>query len=326
MQIRTAVVMMAAALLLGGCTSGGDLFRDRSERGEAARLLLQREADKERALREAEAEAEAARREKDERAEKAQREADEEAERRKREEAADLEQERRHRRERKEAEHDAEIRELHKGSAAPAPGVERYLIAMDKWAAARTEYAHELSYCVHSSETPGQLNECYKERVHRLDLKADAAEADAWKAGELMPGGNANVNAIHHATRRGVFGEVLRADSARLHAEFGLARSEAYQAYDDALAAWRAAPSHSDADEVAAFHAAKRRLFEANRAWADAAVAEADARRAWAAAMRAAVEANPAAFAPPDATRAAPAAQNAQPAKAPQNAAMDATP
>ena len=125
MQHRAAVGVIAAALvalLLGGCaSSGGGAFRDRSERDEAARLLLQREAEKERALREAEAEAEAARREKDERAEKAQREADEDAERRKREEAADYEQERRHRRELKEAEHDAKIRELHKGSAAPPP-------------------------------------------------------------------------------------------------------------------------------------------------------------------------------------------------------------
>lgn len=122
MQTRAAVgVMMAAALFLGGCAGGGGLFRDRDERDDAARLLLQRQADEEAALREDEAEAEAAREAQDKRALKALQEQDEDAERRKREEAEDLQQERRHRRERKEAEHDAKIRELHRGSRAPKP-------------------------------------------------------------------------------------------------------------------------------------------------------------------------------------------------------------
>jgi len=334
MQTRAAaVVMLAAALLIGGCAGGGGgAFRDRGERDEAARLLLQREAEKERALREAEAEAEAARREKDERAEKAQREADEDAERRKREEAADAEQERRHRRELKEAEHDAKIRELHKGSAAPPPEVERYLIAKDKDAAAETEWAHELSYCAHSSETIKQWNECYDERVHRLLLKRNAADSDAWKAWRLMTAAS---------RRRIVDDDAVAASSAALNAAvdaFAAAiearnaaddtRNAAVDAHNDALVAWRAAPSHSDADEAAAFYAAKRRLeaadkrlLEMKRAWADAAVAAADASRAWAATLRAAVENwNWNTGSAPQTETTSAAAQNAQLAKAPQRA------
>ena len=317
-----------------GCgRGGGGAFRDSSERDEAARLLLQREAEKERALREAEAEAEAARREKDERAEKAQREADEDAERRKREEAADSEQERRHRRELKEAEHDAKIRELHKGSAAPPPEVERYLIAFEKAAAAATEYAHELSYCAHSSETKVQWDECYDERVRRLVLRYNAADADAAKAHELLPSGDKA--RIVFATREEVL-ENSRANGARKAAIQALLDTDgtytaAARAHNDALAAWRAAPSHSDADEAAAFYAAERRVeaagkrdIEKVRAWADAAVADADAHRAWAAKIRALVEDWYTGSAPQTETTSA-AAQNAQPAKAPQRAPMNAT-
>jgi len=98
---------------------GGGLFRDRDDRDEAARLLIEREADKERALQQSEDEAEEAQRALDERERQALQEQDEDAERRKREESEDLQQERRHRRELKEAEHDAKLQELYRGSAAP---------------------------------------------------------------------------------------------------------------------------------------------------------------------------------------------------------------
>jgi len=76
---------------------GGGLFRDRDDRDEAARLLIEREADKERALQQSEDEAEEAQRALDERERQALQEQDEDAERRKREESEDLQQERRHR-------------------------------------------------------------------------------------------------------------------------------------------------------------------------------------------------------------------------------------
>jgi len=342
MQNRAAVGVIAAALaalLIGGCAGGGGgAFRDRGERDEAARLLLQREAEKERALREAEAEAEAARREKDERAEKAQREADEDAERRKREEAADAEQERRHRRELKEAEHDAKIRELHKGSAAPPPEVERYLIAMDKAAATYTEWAHELSLCAHSSETFEQWDECYDGRVRRLQLKANAANSDAAKAIRLMTAASRRIIYVVDARNAAAvvaYNAAVDAVNAALNAYNAAvdARNAAAEAHNDALDAWRAAPSHSDADEAAAFYAAKRRFeaagkrqLEAARAWADAAVARADAQRARAAAGRAGVENwNWNTGSAPQTETTSAATQNAQPAKAPQNAAMNAT-
>ncbi|MDD9801974.1 MAG: hypothetical protein OXU53_05380 [Deltaproteobacteria bacterium] len=310
MQTRAAVGVIAAALvalLLGGCASGGGLFRDRGDRAEAARLLLQREADKERALREAEAEAEAARREKDERAEKAQREADEDAERRKREEAADAEQERRHRRELKEAEHDAKIRELHKGSAAPPPEVERYLIAIEKAAAAVTEWAHELSYCAHSSETSKQFDECYEEqRVHRLELKANAAYSDAEEAFDLFPANIRGIldegiddwGAVIDARQRAKLGGFILYEFERGRPTF----------YDSLVAGGVVRPP--DRTEESRMEAARR--------WADLAVGVAVAQRAVEARGRAAVEANPAAFTVAGATSAA--AQNAQPAEAPQRA------
>ena len=334
MQTRAVVVgMVVAALWLGGCAGGGGLFRDRDDRAEAARLLLQRQADEEAALLEDEAEAEAAREAQNKRALQALQEADEDAERRKREEAADSEQERRHRRELKEAEHDAKIRELHKGSAAPPPDVERHLIAVEKLAAAQTEYAHELSYCSHSSETAVQQDECYEERVRRLLLKFSAADADAAKALELLPSGDGR--RIYLAMGEEIL-EVSRADDAEDEAwqaslDTAGTYDDAGRAYNDALAAWRAAPSHSNADEAAAFHAAKRRWeaadkrsMEATRAWADAAVASADARRAIAAKLRAVVENWNTDSAPQTETTSA-AAQNAQPAKAPQSAPMNAT-
>jgi len=326
--------MVVAALWLGGCAGGGGLFRDRDERDDAARLLLQRQADEEAALLEDEAEAEAAREAQNKRALQALQEADEDAERRKREEAADSEQERRHRRELKEAEHDAKIRELHKGSAAPPPEVERYLIATEKAAAALTEWAHELSYCAHSSKTLKQWNECYDERVHRLLLKQNAADADAYKAFNLLPPGDGS--RIVLATREEDL-EVSRANGASNAAfqaslaAFQGTYNDAVRAHNDALVAWRAAPSHSNADEAAAFHAAKRRFkaaekrhIEKRRAWADAEVAAADAHRALAAKVRAVVENWNTGSAPQTETTSA-AAQNAQPAKAPQRAPMNAT-
>ena len=333
MQTRATVGVIAAALvalLLGGCASGGGLFRDRDDRDEAARLLIEREADKERALLEAEAEAEAARREKDERAEKAQREADEDAERRKREEAADSEQERRHRRELKEAEHDAKIRELHRGSRAPAPEVERHQIALEKAAAADTERAHELSYCAHSSGTYKQFDECRNERVHRLELKARATDSDVTKMFGLLPHSAADAYISGDATRgeweavkravvaedvanqayndagRAFFAAAHASDDAlrRWHAAPGESFLAAAHASDDALRNhWRPDPSHSDADEAAAFLAARRRADAAEkhllgkiRAWADAQVTTADAMRALAVKTRAALEADPAAL------------------------------
>jgi len=306
MQNRAVVGVIAAALaalLIGGCAGGsGGAFRDRGERDEAARLLLQREA---------EAEAEAARREKDERAEKAQREADEDAERRKREEAADAEQERRHRRELKEAEHDAKIRELHRGSRAPAPKIERYLIAIEKAAAAQTEYAHELSYCAHSSRTTEQWDECYGKRVlHRLLLKANATRSDAEKAFDLIP---ANILDILNAGNRflGMWNEVYDAEHSRKmsHDMYKYQRGLS-SLVGSLMDTGVIVPSPGDRTDEARMKAA--------REWAGSAVAEAEAIRDMAAKSRAVIEATPAAFTGAGATSAA--AQNAQPAKAPQNA------
>jgi len=318
---RLILAALVAALVLGGtvgCTGGGGAFRDSSERAEAARLLLQREADKERALREAEAEAEAARREKDERAEKAQREADEDAERRKREEAADAEQERRHRRELKEAEHDAKIRELHRGSRAPAPDVERYLIAIDKAAAAQTEYAHELSYCAHSSETIKQFDECYEEqRVLRLELKANATRRDTEKAFDLMP---ANIRDILYAENvargfisSGIWKEVYDAEFITMQKHESYKYQRGLPTYFDPLIAGGVVvPSPGDRTEEARMKAA--------RVWAGSAVAEAGAIRDMAAKSRAVIEATPAAFTGAGATSAA--AQNAQPVEAPLQSSL----
>ena len=342
MQTRATVGVIAAALvalLLGGCASGGGLFRDRDDRAEAARLLLQRQADEERALREDEAEAEEAQRALDERERQALQEQDEDAERRKREESEDLQQERRHRRELKEAEHDAKIRELHRGSRAPAPEVERHQIALEKAAAARTEYAHELSHCAHSSGTYKQFDECRNERVHRLELKAIATDSDVAKMFGLLPFSAADAYVFGDATR-GELEAVKRAMVAedvanQAYNDAGRAFFDAAHASDDALDAWRAAPgesffaaahasddelrnrwrpdpSHSDADEAAAFLAARRRadaaekhLLEKIRAWADAVVTIADAMRALVVKARAALEADPAAFTVDEAIEAA---------------------
>jgi len=314
MQIRALVVMVAAALLLGGCAGDGGLFRDRDERDAAARLLLQRQANEEAALLEDEAEAEAAREAQNKRALQALQEADEDAERRKREEAADFEQERRHRRELKEAEHDAKIRELHKGSAAPPPEVERNLIAGEKYAAAYTEWAHELSYCARSSETVEQAYECRNERERRLRLKQRAAGADATNS----------------------FGRALESLSPQQRLEFpnageyvqraaeesnvaGQAANAAVDAYNDAVRAWHRRPSSHAAKRR--YEAAQERLLEAVRRYADAEVTLADEWRAAVAKKRAIVENwNWNTGSAPQTETTSAAAQNAQPAKAPQRA------
>jgi len=458
---------------------GGGLFRDRDDRDEAARLLIEREADKERALQQSEDEAEEAQRALDERERQALQEQDEDAERRKREESEDLQQERRHRRELKEAEHDAKLQELYRGSAAPktpeklpqhwleyfsadekagyalidagkaaqiiavaltypagsndadwenwgtawdallsaernseaawlkagmsAPepegelflhissvvyggmggsqetiwdspveeikalqvsisevfsgaikkgspssqdrvalrskflelgieaerlgqislrwnammqaaftpetiaevmqrvaDMERYLIAIEKAAAAHTEYAHELSYCAHSSSSSVQYDECYDERVHRLSLKTNAAHSDARKAATLLD--ESDSSAIHVAAR-GEIEALSRAWDATVVAL--RAHNDAASTYNDALAAWE------EEEE-------EERFLDTTRAWADAAVAVADATRAVTVKLRAAVEADTVEFMVAGATSSA--AQNAQPAKAPQNA------
>ncbi|MDD9872588.1 MAG: hypothetical protein OXU65_03655 [Deltaproteobacteria bacterium] len=201
---------------------------------------------------------------------------------------------------------------------------------MEKAAAADTERAHELSYCAHSSGTYKQFDECRNERVHRLELKARATDSDVTKMFGLLPHSAADAYISGDATRgeweavkravvaedvanqayndagRAFFAAAHASDDAlrRWHAAPGESFLAAAHASDDALRNhWRPDPSHSDADEAAAFLAARRRADAAEkhllgkiRAWADAQVTTADAMRALAVKTRAALEADPAAL------------------------------
>ena len=150
-----------------------------------------------------------------------------------------------------------------------------------------------------------QLGECYDE-VHRLQLKKEAAAADAAKALELLPSdkernGSAmlKLKGILEDLRKadGLEGSIMLALASEDYSDTDAILDDAHRAVTDALAAWRAAPSHSDADEAAAFYAANRRfeaaekrLIEKHRAKADALVAAAAAKRARAAGARSFVE------------------------------------
>lgn len=180
--------------------------------------------------------------------------------------------------------------------------VKRYLSALDKFAATRTENAHEVSVCAflegsNSLETIKLWNECIDKRFDRkrliqLVLNVNADGADAAAAFRLLPPAVQSllVNASGEKIK-----EVQRTDDTvktayQYKEEARLAYNAAQSAYKDnaALNAYKAAAPN--ADGAAAVLASARRVVETNRSWADAAVESAYAVRAYTAVVRVAVE------------------------------------